>query len=90
MKDVTRVIQKRGKTLNFEKFITAKKAMLLARESGLEGRLEIQHLIIENQEEVLYSMYSINERNKIVCAVYPHRHLIRNFFLDKAISTKPE
>lgn len=71
MQEKTLIFQKGGLVLQINQHIKIKEAILLARENGLVGRLEIQHLLRSTNEEVAYSIYSINDKNEIVSAIYP-------------------
>lgn len=71
MQHYTRITARQGKSLLFDRHIPIKVAVLLARENGLTERLEIQHFLKETHEEIVYSLYYINEKNKIVCEVHP-------------------
>ncbi len=75
MKESTIVTQKGGQQLLFDKLIPMKKALFLARNQGLAGRLEIQHLLSEDLQEYTLSLYFITEENKIVGRIYPYGYL---------------
>ncbi len=71
MQHFTRIITRQGKTLLFDRHIPIKVAVILARDHGLDERLEIQHFLKEQHEEIVYTSYYINEKNKIVCEIHP-------------------
>lgn len=78
MQESTIIIQKEKQEI-ISHYLTAKDATLFARKSGLAGRLEIQHWLKGKTGEVLYSLYMINEQNKIVGAIHPYISSIKDF-----------
>ena len=72
MEVITKVLQKDKLLLEIEDYVDPKKAALLVRERGIVGRLEIRHFIIDQNNETIYSLYGLNEKNKITSAIFPH------------------
>lgn len=72
MEEITSIRNKNGIEIIFQNYIPVEKAILLARENGLVGRLTIQHKWINKNEEVVCTEYNITNENKIVCAIFPY------------------
>jgi hypothetical protein len=84
VKEITIIIENLGKKLVFARYIPIKKALILARDKGLIGKLEVQYLIYKDKDEVLYRAYAVDEENKIVWEIFPPRNL-QNLSLKQTI-----
>lgn len=74
MKKSTSVTQRDGQKVTYKNYINPKKATRLARKKGLQGRLEIKHILQHNNDTLTHSMYIINTEDKIICGVHPFLH----------------
>lgn len=72
MHELTKIYRKGLKTpLTYEACLTVEEAIAWARDYGFRGRLEIHNILVNEDIEVVYAMYFINEENKIVGVVFP-------------------
>lgn len=85
MKERTIIMQKWKKIIQHPYYLSVKKAITLGRANGLQERLEIQHWYGENDEEVMISLYSINQDDKIVGAIFPCLHLVRHLVFEEIL-----
>lgn len=67
----TKIYQNDKLILDIKCHLSIEKAILLARENGLSGRLEIQHVLITSGETYTYTITYINEKNQRSGAVFP-------------------
>ena len=77
MEITTKIMQGDAIILEIDNYLEPERATLLARECGIDGRLRIEHAISDSSEEIIYSQYTINEKNKIISALYPYRYLMK-------------
>lgn len=52
-------------------YISVKEALLIARQEGILGRVEINYKRKLNSDRFILSLYFINEQDQIVGEVYP-------------------
>ena len=72
MQEITTIHRKgKRKPLKINDHLTVEEAITFARDNGFTGRLEIRNSIQEKENVVTYSLYFINEENKITGAVFP-------------------
>jgi len=90
MKQLTYIYERKRQFLIYSDYLPIEKAILLARENGVKGRLEVQHRLRDKEKEILYSLYFINTENKIVGCVFPFLHTTYHLTFEKAITTKTE
>lgn len=84
----TKITEKKGIMMQFDYHIPVSIALNHAREKGLSGRLEIQHLANGVNQDVVLSMYIISEENKMLSAVFPFPRLFSDLTFDKVITPK--
>jgi len=73
MKEITYIQKNDAIKLSFKGFMEVNKAVTRARESGINGKIEVHHIIIKNKENFTYTVYYISEENKINGAVFPYK-----------------
>lgn len=72
MQELTKIYRKGLNTpLTYEACLTVDEAIAWARDYGFRGRLEIHNILKNEDNEVIYAMYFIDEKNKIVGVVFP-------------------
>ena len=75
-----------GKSMTINDHLSIKEATILARESGLIGRLEISHHFNQNKRRFTLALYFINKENTIIGQVFPIK-ILRDFLFNQPLLT---
>lgn len=89
MKETTKIFCKGQEIHHFNKFVAIKKAVNLTRDNGVADRLEIHYSLMIDNKEIVYAVYMIDKKNKIVCALFPDSSF-RELMLNQAIASETE
>lgn len=71
MQTITQISQEEKVKLVFNKKMTIRRTIQLARKNGLNGRFQIEKISHYKNKKIIYSFYYINERNKIISQIFP-------------------
>jgi hypothetical protein len=76
MEIITRICQNGIVIFTLDEYLNPDEATALARARGLTDKIEITHLLTGDGNEIIYSQYIIDKKNRRVSAIYPHRNLM--------------
>ena len=68
-----RVIEQNTKNdFTINDLISPQDTIKIARQKGLQGKLEVQIFDTEQNEKVIFSSFNVSENDKVTCTVFPH------------------